>query len=226
MFKLAVIGTFVMLLLLSCNCEASILKSEDVTTVVPEVIETTEITSSEVPSVSNLAEAPSITIDSAEPPISAENTTSDETQPIEVQNGSYFLLMMTILQDWSDEFMNKESDAFLHLAKNLGGELIDLINNSQESKDINVTDFKLVEVQPSKNSLSSIYVTFVVSSRRELKGDELSGALSNQILLYGAVYEHKASIEGFMFKNISQEEAERDFGVQIICESGRHGIEK
>lgn len=221
MFKLAVIKAFVVVLCLSCRGEASILKSEDVvTTVLPEAIEASENSATEVSFLASLIESSSIQSEPEEAPVSTETITSDETPHVEVQNGSYFLLMMTILQDWTDEFMNKESDAFLQLSKKLGGELVDFIDNSQETSEINVTDFKLVEVRPSKDSRSSIYVTFVVSSKRELNGEDLSGALSSRILLYGEIYEHKVSIDGFSFKNISQEEAERDFGVQIMCESG------
>lgn len=146
---------------------------------------------------------------------------SGETQNVELHDGSFFLLMMTIVEAWRDDYMNKESKSFKNLSHHLGSELIDFIDNSQESREPNVTDFKLVEVHPSSDSLEKIYVTFIVSSKREISGEDLSIALSNRINIHGGFYEFKATFDGFVLKNISKEEGERDFGSIVMCESGK-----
>lgn len=152
--------------------------------------------------------------------ISAENLSTDLTEPIEIKDGSLFRLMMTIKQNWTDDFMDKKSEPFINLAVGLGGELIDLIDNSQEAKDPNITSFKLVEVRPSKESKEKVYVTFIVSAKKEISGEEMSIAIKNRVAIYGSIYSYEATIEGFNLANITEEEATDMESEKIACSSG------
>lgn len=158
-------------------------------------------------------------------PISNESRSTDElTEPADIENGSFFKLMMTVKQDWTDEFMDRKSEPFNKLAEGLGGELIDLIDNSQESKEINMTSFHLVEVQPSKESEGKVYATFVVSAKKEISGEDLSIAIKNRVALYGAVYNYEATNEGFVVANITEEEAKEMESEKIACSSGKRNF--
>lgn len=150
-----------------------------------------------------------------------ERNNSSVTQPIDRNNNSIFRLMMTVFAKWNDQFMEKTSSTFTTLANELGVELMDFIDNSQESNAINVTDFKLVEVLPSKDSSEKLYVTFVVTPSKEFAGEDLSNAISSRILNHGGIYEYKATIEGFVLEKITREEAQDYDETKAACDLGR-----
>ncbi|CRL07756.1 CLUMA_CG020710, isoform A [Clunio marinus] len=146
---------------------------------------------------------------------------SDETKHVKtINSGTCFRLMMTVVEKWSDEYLNRNSEKFKTLASGLGMELIDLIDNSKESTEPNMTTFKLVEVVPSKDSPDKIYVTFIVTSKNEISGEDLSIAVSTQISLYQSIYEYSATSDGFVVENISEEIAESYDVENIACNSG------
>ena len=60
---------------------------------------------------------------------STEVFKSGETLEAVPDNGSFFLLKMTIEETWSEDLFNKSSDHFKTLAKRLGSELTDLVRN-------------------------------------------------------------------------------------------------
>lgn len=150
-----------------------------------------------------------------------ENTYSDETRPAMERPGLFFLLRLTIVADYSEAFENRESQAFKNLANNLGSELIDLVDNAFGSNEPNITNFKLVEVLPSRNSAKKVYVTFIISAKKEVNGQILENAISVQLSMYSAIYSHEATDEGFLLKNITKEEAE-DYAEEPCgyCEPG------
>lgn len=150
----------------------------------------------------------------------SESTNSYETQPIELHNGPVFRLMMTVVTKWNDDFMERTSPLFNKLASELGSELMDFIDNSQEESEINVTNFKLVEVLPSKDSSEKVYVTLVVLSKKDFNGEDLSNAISSRIISHGGIYEYKATIEGFVLENISREEAQDYDEEKTACDLG------
>lgn len=221
---------FFVIVLLASFCEAFSIEhpeGEIKTTEIPKIFETTtqeefldavkdESDTEDV----ELSPALSDIINSQE--ASKERGVSEEIPNGELHDGSFFVLMLTILKNWQDEYSNKQSVVFKTLATDLGSQLIDFIDNSQEAKEPNITDFKLIEVRPCSDSLEKIYVTFIVTSKRELKGEELRDALTNQINIYGAFYDFKALFDGFVLKNISKEEGELlDFESHVMCESGK-----
>lgn len=156
------------------------------------------------------------------PSSSSEISKSDETKPVEIPNGSFFRLKMTILHlKWNDDFMDRTSKTFQKLATNLGAELIDFIDNSQESSEPNVTNFKLVEVLPSKETAENLYVTFIISSKKELSGEDLNNSIVNQINLYGKIYEHEANADGYVLEKISKDEALKYDDAVTRCDSGK-----
>lgn len=223
--------TFLSVLLLFGACNASSLKLTDklltegaseiqnfATTELVDGLSTDEPTYSETTGTDRYDEQ-SI-VNSPASMVSIESLRSDETKAVEIHNGSLFRLMMTIFTTWDDDFMEPSSETFKNLSNGLGSELIDFIDNSQEATELNVTNFKLVEVQPSKDSMEKIYVTFLVSSKKELSGEDLSIAISNRIILYGGIYDYKATVEGFVLENISQEVADQLVEKRAACDSG------
>lgn len=125
----------------------------------------------------------------------------------EIDSGRFFRISMTISTSWSDEYSDKSSGTFNKLAIGLGSELTDFIDNYYDSHEVNLTEFKLVGVQRSKNSGEEIYATFIVTSKRELRGDDLSSVIINRISESGGFYEHKATVDDFVFETISKEDA-------------------
>jgi SEA domain len=122
---------------------------------------------------------------------------------------NFFQLKMTVLDhQWNDDYKNPESRPFKSLAEQLGSELIDFVDNSKEAIEPNVTNFSLVKVSRSPDASDKIFVTFVVSSKVEINGEELKELLLNQINLYGSFYEKAVSNEGFVFDSITEEEAD------------------
>lgn len=156
-----------------------------------------------------------------ETPESLENSFADETQIVDMLNGKLFRLKMTIEEQWNNDFMDTSSATFKKLASSLGSELIDFIDNSKESAQPNMTSFKLVEVQPSHNSIETVYVTFVISSVDDVSGREIAMSLSNQINLYGVIYVTNATNDGFVLERISEEDAEAYSQKKIFCHSGK-----
>lgn len=143
-----------------------------------------------------------------------------ETEPVEVPD-DIFRLKMTIVERWSNDFLDKKSERFRKLGSNLGSHLIDLIDNSKESIEPNITQFKLVEVQPSKGSAKKVYVTFIASSKLQLSKEDLHNAITNRIILYGDIYEYEATMEGFSLEIITKEEASEYDDVLIVCDTGK-----
>lgn len=158
---------------------------------------------------------------SEEKPISNESNSAGLTEPAEIDDGLYFRLMMTVKQNWTEDFLDRKSESFVSLSKGLGSELIDLIDNSKEAKEPNMTIFKLVDVQPSQQSQENIYVTFVVSAKKEISGEDLSNAVQNQISIYGAIYNYEATKEKFVVEKITDEEAKEMEKEPIACTSGK-----
>lgn len=145
--------------------------------------------------------------------------TSDETVQAMLAPGKLFRLKMTVEQVWSDEYENWESETFKKLAAGLGAELIDFIDNSKEAKDPNMTIFQLVKVQPVPQSMDKVYVTFIVSSKEVISGEDLKDVLSSQINIYNQIYAYNVTLEGFSFEAINKEEAETYDGVKgIFCD--------
>lgn len=152
--------------------------------------------------------------------LSENESTADETELVEIPSGTYFRLMMTVFQVWTDDFMDKSSEKFQQLDTGLGSELIDLVDNSRESLEPNLTNFKLVEVLPSKDSIEKVYVTFVVSSKTEISGEDLSNKISTRISLYNGIYDYNATNEGFKIQLISREAALEYDEEKSKCDSG------
>jgi hypothetical protein len=119
--------------------------------------------------------------------------------------GSYFLLNLTIEQNWTDEYFNKSSRAFKSLANNLGSELIDLVDNSVEAQEVNTTNFHLIEVRPNNQKL---YVIFVMVAKLMIDGEKFNNVLTNRINMYNEIYSYKVTSEGFELKNIDKQTAE------------------
>lgn len=192
-------------------------------TPIAEFTETPDVSSAEITTEENVSVAPeqneAMELEYA-PPTIDEVTILNETLSSELHIGSVFRLMMTVVTKWNDEFMERTSPMFKTLSTELGAELIDFIDNSQEANEVNVTDFKLVEVLPSKDSSDKVYVTFVVSSKNELNGKELSECISNRIMSHGGFYEHKATLEGFVLENITKEEAQDYEETKVACDLG------
>lgn len=214
MVKVRVIEAVLLLIAIS-GCTASSLKNLETQAAAIEVTEvSTEEITEETPT--DFSE-PGETFDE---PKSNESLRSEETPAVEIKDGSNFRLTMTVVQRWSDEFLNKDSETFNKLAKGLGGELVDLVDNSQEAKEINVTNFKLVEVRPSKDSAEKVCATFIVTSEKVLNGEDLSNEISTRITLYGFIYEQPLTLEGFKFENITEEEANEAGSGKVICDLG------
>jgi hypothetical protein len=154
-------------------------------------------------------------VDSIADEPSIENLKSDETPEVNIGNGRFFELKLTIEETWNDDYLNRSSDIFKQLGKNLGAELIDLADNSLEAKEINTTNFKLIEVWPAKVS-AGIYVTFLMTSENEIDGENLHLKFSNQIRINNEIYTYKATLDGFVFKKINEERVE-----QLMEESNR-----
>lgn len=210
---------FVILVKLS---ESSYLKNVDLA--LPE----TEILTGETTERSDFTSAETSTETTTEITEDSENFTnlpsseinSDETQHVDMQNGQLFRLKMTIFEKWNDDFMDASSEAFNNLAKTLGSELMDFVDNSQEANQPNLTTFRLVEVQPSQDSIENVYVTFIISSPEEISGKDLANSLSNRIILYGEVYVTKATIDGFALEKITEKELEMYNEAKVLCHSG------
>jgi hypothetical protein len=100
--------------------------------------------------------------DQVEDEPSTEISKSDET-PVAVEDGSFFLMNLTVEKPWTDEFFDKSSEAFTTLAAELGSELVDFVDNSVEASEVNTTTFHLVEVLPQKNQ--KIYTIFVIIAK-------------------------------------------------------------
>lgn len=151
-----------------------------------------------------------------------QTVNDEETQAIEIElrNGFMFRLMMTVIADWNEDFNDITSATFKQLASKLGSELADFVGEKLELNVANVTNFKLVEVQPRKDS-SEIYVTFVVLSTMELVGEDLSNVISNQINLYERINEYKASIDEFTMENLSEKDAHQYKEEWKLLESGK-----
>lgn len=128
---------------------------------------------------------------------------SDETPEVIIEDGKFFLLKMTIDDQWADDYLNRSSEVFKTLSINLGSELIDLVDNSVEATEVNTTNFRLIEVLPSIDS--KLYVTFVMTSRMNIDGEKLYNAISNKIAINNEIYTYKATIEGFVLRNINKE---------------------
>lgn len=150
---------------------------------------------------------------------------SGETPEASIKNGNYFLLRLTIDEKWNEDFCNRSSDVFKTLAKNLGSELIDLVDNSVEATEINTTNFILIEVLPSRDS--KLYVSFVMTSKTEIDGEVLYNALTNKININHEIYTYKATIDGFVLRNISKEEGDilaEEFVKEICDPTGKNAI--
>lgn len=146
------------------------------------------------------------------------------TEPATINNGTFFLLKMTVKESWTDNFMDKKSDSFNQLANSLGTELIDLIDNTQQSKQQNLTNFKLVEVRPSKESKDKVYVTFLVTAKNEISGEEMSNEIKNRVSIYGGIYTVQATIEGFAMTNITEDEANDLESEKVACSTGKRNF--
>lgn len=125
---------------------------------------------------------------------------------------------MTILESWDDEFMNKSSLKFKDLAENLGAELVDFLDNALQSTETNLTSFNLVLA--CSFSHHETYVTFIVSSKKELSVEDLAGAISNRIIIEGRIYDRNATIEGFVFEQVDKETAKEYRNGNFSCETG------
>lgn len=212
----------VFIVIVKC-CESSYLKNVD--SALPEA----EILAAETTERSDFTTAETSTESSTEITENSDNftsspsseITSDETQHVDMQNGQLFRLKMTISENWNDDFMDTSSDAFNNLARTLGSELMDFVDNSHEANQPNLTTFKLVEVQPSQDSIENVYVTFVISSPEEISGKDLADSLSNRIILYGEIYVTKATIDGFALERITEKELETYNEAKVLCHSGR-----
>lgn len=217
MMKVKVIKAVLLLIAIS-GCTASSLKNLETQAAAFETTEVSTLSTEEI-----TEETPtdfSETDETFDEPKSNESLRSEETPAAEIKDGSNFRLTITVVQRWSDEFLNKDSATFNKLAKGLGGELVDLIDNSQEAKEMNVTNFKLVEVRPSKDSPDKVYATFIVTSEKVLNGEDLSNEISNKIALYGLIYEQPLTLEGFKFENITEDEASDAESGKVICDLG------
>lgn len=203
-------------------CESSYLKSVDSALPETEILidETTEL--SDFRTVETSTESSTEITENSDKFTSSPSSeiTSDETQHVDMQNGQLFRLKMTISENWNDDFMDTSSEAFNNLAKTLGSELMDFVDNSQEANQPNLTTFKLVEVQPSQDSIENVYVTFVISSPEEISGKDLADSLSNRIILYGEIYVTKATIDGFALERITEKELETHNEAKVLCHSG------
>lgn len=217
----------VFVLVVKC-CESSYLKSVDAALPETEILtdETTEqsdFTSAEASTETATEIAESSDSFTNLPSSEIEITNSDETQHVDMRNGQLFQLKMTIFEKWNDDFMDTSSEAFKNLARTLGSELMDYIDNSQEANQPNITTFQLVEVQPSQGSIENVYVTFIISSPEEISGKDMADSLSNRIILYGEIYVTKATIDGFALQKITEKELEMYSEAKVLCHSGeRH----
>ena len=228
MLKIKVNEIVLCLLVVLSVCNSSFLKTFDndltaAATEMPSIeftltpdLPSTEITTEEISTETPEEAEPTHFIDQP-----VEDVLSHETQPAETHNGSLFRLMMTVYTKWNDDFMEKTSVTFNKLATELGGELIDFIDNSYELAEMNVTVFKLVEVRPSKDSLEKVYVTFIVSSKKEFKSENLRNLISNRIISQGGIYEYKVTIESFVLESISREEAQDYEDIKVACDLGK-----
>ena len=212
MVKISLIKSFSILLLLSVGCQSSYLKNveEFQSTDIPEDVEVTTIEQT-------LAKESKI-IEICPP----NEAATSKSEPEELINGSFFLLKMTILQPWQDDYTNKDSATFKNLAQNLQIELDSLIGNSQETaiaQEPNALEFNLVLAMPADKSLEKIYVVLVITSNGETSGEVLSLTISNQINLYGRFYEIDASSDRFEMTSISQREAESEY---VMCGSSEN----
>lgn len=177
------------------NCESSTLKNlEDVDafTESPEISSTEEVVTEEI-----LEEITEELYESAKP---------DETPAAGIKRGFFFLLSLTIDEKWNDDFFSRSSEVFKTLDTHLGAELIDFVDNSVEATEVNTTNFKLIEVLPSRDS--KLYVTFVMTSKTELDGEVLFNAITNKIITYQEIYDYKATIDGFVLRNIDEKTVE------------------
>lgn len=138
----------------------------------------------------------------------------EETPVIE----SFFRLSMTFIKEWDDEFMNKSSIKFMNLANDLGAELMDFVDNALQSSEPNLTNFKLVLA--CSFSQHETFVTFIVSSKKELQQEDLARTITNRINIEGRIYENIATIQGFVFEPIERQTAEEYDQGKISCETG------
>lgn len=114
MGKVELIVTVVYLAFLLQVCKCSTLKNFE------------EVESSTDDSETSATENYSFEVINDEP--STEVLKSGETLEAIPENGSFFLLKMTIEEQWNENLHNKSSDDFKTLAKRLGSELTDLVS--------------------------------------------------------------------------------------------------
>lgn len=213
----------VLAVLVSCSESSSLKGYDDIETLYEDLTELPDISIPETSTDEVFTEPPE-SVKSREKDSSENPTSEAHPDSTEIKDGKFFELKMTIEQKWFESFLDEDSETFNNLSTTLGSELIDLIDNSREAKEPNMTNFKLVEVLPSKASKEHIYVTFVISSKQEISGEDLSIAIKNRILIYQSIYTYNATEEGFSLKNITKERAmelESERFPRITCGTGK-----
>lgn len=209
--KMKFVTNLVLFVLIACQCESSYLKSNSVvseteatTFQAEDFVSTAQSTTTEVTTLTTTEASEN----SESNGIESESIKSDETEPIDMQNGNKFRLIMTVHKEWNNDLLDSSSKAFNELAKSFGSEIVDFIDNFQEATKPNMTSFKMVSVQPSPDSNEKILVTSIISSQDEINGRGLEISLTNKIMIYGVIYDIEVSFDGFLLERITEKNFE------------------
>lgn len=144
--------------------------------------------------------------------VDAKPIDQELTQPINeqsdeiLQNGTQYVIKITVVKPWNDDYLNQLSESFAKLNQ-LSSELMDFYENKEQSEELNVTEFIIVNVQPIPDSLEQIYVTWLMQSKTTIDGEKFKTALSSQLMIYNRIYTVEATSDGFVMNFITPQEA-------------------